>query len=109
MYLEVNTQCLAQFLTYSNCWHVIATVEEEAVWYNSQDHRAWDQKDLDLSPKTLNIWLESPLCSPKMLYVSGAKWLNFSEDVNAYLTRYTVKQDANGHAQLGKAPVLSIQ
>lgn len=60
VYLETNTQCLAQFLTYSDCWHVIATVEEEAVWYSSQDHRAWDQKDLDLSPKTLNIWLASP-------------------------------------------------
>lgn len=114
VYLETNAQCFAQFLTYSNCWHVIATVEEEAVWYNDEDHRAWDQKDLDLSPKTLNIWLESPLPAPppcplKMLYGSGAKWLNFSEDVNAYLTRYTVKRDANGRAELSKAPVLGIQ
>lgn len=102
VYLETNTQCLAQFLTYSDCWHVIATVEEEAVWYSSQDHRAWDQKDLDLSPKTLNIWLASPPRSLKMLYGSGAKWLNFSEDLNAYLTRYTVKEKQTGVQSLAR-------
>ena len=44
-----------------------------------------------------------------MLYVSVAKWLNFPEDMNTYFKRYTVKWDTNGHAELSKVPVLSIQ
>lgn len=83
-----------------------ATIEEEAGWCNNQDKRAWAQKDLDLSLKSLKIWFERPFCPLKMLYMHGAKWLNF-QNINTYLMRSTVKWDANGHAELSKVSVLS--
>lgn len=47
---------------------------------------------------------EPPPAPPplKMLYGSGAKWLNFSEDLNAYLTRYTVKETQTGVQSLAR-------